>query len=475
MNPSIANLVYVIGIGVLFYLNRDNSVQTSKALWLPVIYLWILGSRPVSFWLGTPTPDVGAIQLEGSPIDEIFFGILLIMAIWVLVGRGSRVRRALIASWPILIYFAFCLTSILWSDFPGVASKRWTKSLADLVMVLVVITDEQPTAALSRLFSRVAFVLAPLDLLFIKYYPFVGRTYDPWTGRQMFTGLTGDKNLLGVSMFVLLIGALWRTLRILRSEETPPNRGRVLIAQGVLIAVGSYVLVVASSTTSIVCCALGAFLILATSLRFMRRHAMAVHGLVLLLVVGVTSILLLGGGANAAKALGKDPTLTGRTEIWADVIPLAPSPLVGAGFESFWLSQTVHDKLWGLIPGLPLNEAHDGYIEVYLELGWVGICLIGFILIDGYRRAVSAFRRAPTWGGLLIAYVVCATVYGVTEAGFRMMFPMWIFLLFSFVASSSIVSGLVGESSKSHGMDSNQVPGLATNPWVASQEGVRSI
>jgi exopolysaccharide production protein ExoQ len=475
MNASVANLIYAFGIAGLFFLNRDDSVRTSKGLWLPVIYLWVLGSRPVSFWLGVPPPEVGAIMLDGSPIDGAFFGILLIAALWVLVHRGRRVLNFLRASWPILAYFSFCLLSVLWSDFPGVACKRWVKAIGDLVMVLVVLTDKQPVAALSRLFSRTAFILVPISLLFIKYYPYLGRTYDPWTGRQMFTGLTADKNLLGVITFVLLLGAVWRVLALLRSDVVPPHRGRILLAQGALLAIGIYLLIIADSITSTVTFTLGTGLMLAMSLRIMRRHAAAVHVLVLFLVVLVSSIMLLGGGASAAQALGRNPTLTGRTDIWADVIPLVPNPLVGAGFESFWLSAGVHEKLWEMIPGLPLNEAHDGYIEVYLELGLVGVGLIAFILIDGYRRAVAAFRRAPTWGSLLIAYTVSATVYSITEAGFRMMGPIWIFLLLAVVASGSIVSGIVVEPSKSRGVTGPPARRLATKKWVAAQARVRSI
>jgi O-antigen ligase len=287
----------------------------------------------------------------------------------------------------------------------------------------------------------------------------------------MFTGLTRDKNLLGVITFVLLFGAVWRVLALLHSDVIPPHCGRILLAQGMLLAVGIYLLIIADSVTSLVCFTLGTGLMLAMSLRVMRRHAAAVHALVLMLVVVVTSIMLLGGGESAAHALGRNPTLTGRTEIWEAVIPLVPNPLVGAGFESFWLSQSVHDKLWQIIPGLPLNEAHDGYIEVYLELGWVGVSLIAFILIDGYRRAVAAFRRAPTWGGLLIAYTVSATVYSITEAGFRMMGPMWIFLLLAVVASGNV--SILVQSRK--GVTAKPMRRLTKNKWAVAREGVRSV
>jgi O-antigen ligase len=68
-----------------------------------------------------------------------------------------------------------------------------------------------------------------------------------------------------------------------------------------------------------------------------------------------------------------------------------------------------------------LNEVHNGYIEVYLNLGWLGVALIALILGQGYRRAVSAFRRDSALGALLLAYVVTALTYNIDEAGFRML------------------------------------------------------
>jgi exopolysaccharide production protein ExoQ len=467
MNPSLASLVYACGIAGLFFLNRDTSIRTSKALWLPVVYIWIVGSRPVTVWLGMEAPSAGDVQLEGSPIDAAFFGILLIAAICVLVHRGRRILTFLTANWPILIYFLFCLLSIFWSEDPGVALKRWIKAIGDVVMILVVVTDEQPVAALSRLFSRTGFILIPLSLLFFKYYPYLGRGYDVWTGAQWALGVTLNKNILGVITFVLLLGAVWRVIVLLRSDETPSHRRRSLLAQGTLLALGISLLITTNSATSNVCFIIGSGLMLATSLRFVRRHAAAVHVLVLSLLVTSSLVMLLGGGSSAAQALGRNSNLTGRTEIWAAVIPLAPNPLVGAGFESFWLSPRVHERLWQAMPGLPLNEAHDGYIEVYLELGWVGLGLIGIILIDGYRRSVIAFRRAPALGGLLIAYILAAMVYSVTEAGFRMLHPMWIFLLLAVIEAGGICVGVAVGVSQPVDRTADRLPQLPARNALA--------
>jgi O-antigen ligase len=456
MPPAIASLIYVCGIAGLFYLDRDKSIKTSKALWLPVLYLWILGSRPLSYWLGAgPSDAYGAnVQLEGSPIDAIFFQVLLVAAIVVLSRRGQKLFAFINANAPILIYFFYCLLSICWSDYPGVAIKRWIKAVGDVAMVLIVLTDDQPVAALRRLFSRTAFILLPLSLLYIKYYPALGRSYDQWTGAQMNNGITYDKNILGVVTFVLLLGAVWRILGLLWPNEAIPDRRRHLLAQGALLVLGISLLMTANSATSLVCFLLGAGLMVTTRLGFIRRHPAAVHTLVVFLIISAGSLMWLGGGAHAARALGRNPTLTGRTEIWATVIPLASNPVVGAGFESFWLSPRVHQQLWAAIPGLPLNEAHNGYIEMYLELGWMGVGLLCLLLIDGYRRSVKAFRRDPQLGGLLIAYVLTATVYSITEAGFRMMFPMWFFLLLAVIEASGIAAGAgITASRSSEGPD----------------------
>src|SRR5258707_11488376 len=125
MNPSLASLICACGIAGLFFLDRDESVHTSKALCLPVAWLWIMGSRPVSSWLGV-SPTGGNVQLDGSPVDAAVLGVLLSAAIGVLIRRSSRTRTLLAANLPMLIYFFYCLISVAWSYYPDVSFKRWT-------------------------------------------------------------------------------------------------------------------------------------------------------------------------------------------------------------------------------------------------------------------------------------------------------------------------------------------------------------
>jgi O-antigen ligase len=96
------------------------------------------------------------------------------------------------------------------------------------------------------------------------------------------------------------------------------------------------------------------------------------------------------------------------------------------------------------------NEAHNGYIEVYLNLGWIGVGLIALILGQGYRTAVRAFRRESELGALLVAYVVTLMLYNITEAGFRML-SLSLFFLFLSIVSACRINRLAKTAPESDG------------------------
>ena len=447
MNPSFASLICAFGIVGLFYLDRDNSLRTSKALWIPVVWISIAGSRAVSAWFGIAATGGANAQLDGSPVDAAIFGALSAIAIGVLIRRGRRTRSLLAVNWPLVVYFFYCLISVAWSYYPGVSFKRWIKAIGDLAMVLIITTEPQLRDALRRLFSRVGFLLFPTSVLLIKYYPNLGRAFDV-DGNATNTGVTTNKNVLGVVLLVISLGTLWHIMTIIRARGWP-NRGRHLLAQGVLLAFGVALLGMANSATSIACFIFGGGLMVAASLRAIRNRPARVHMLCLAIVLIGGLALLFGGESVATSALGRKSDITGRTNIWTAVIPAAPNAIVGAGFETFWISPCV-EKFWRALlvqgwyhPWL-LNEAHNGYIEVYLNLGWIGVWLVSLFLSSGYKRSVAAFRLNPSIGSLTLAYIIAAAVYSITEAGFRMLDPIWIFLLLAIVSASGVAAGLIG-------------------------------
>jgi O-antigen ligase len=445
MNPSLALGLFTVGVAGLFYLDRDRSARASKALWLPIIWLSIAGSRSVAAWLGMgPGRGLAGQEPPTSMLDQVVAASLMILGAIVLVKRGKVVGGLLKANWPVLLYFSFCLVSLLWSDFPGWGLKRWVRALGDLIMVLVVATDAQPIEAFRRLFSRIGFVLLPVSVLLIKYYPGLGQDFDNF-GERQYVGVTTNKNTLGNLVFVIVLAALWQALSLIRNRKAP-NRTRRLLAQCALLGFGINLLSTAHCATAIGCGVLGVGLMLATSRPFIRYRPAAVHALVFTVLLGGGLIALLGGRAAVTEALGRKPDLTGRTVIWEILIPMAPNPIGGAGFESFWLGPRV-ERIFALVGGPQMtNEAHNGYIEVYLNLGLLGLLLIALILGQGYRTAVRAFRRDSVFGALLVAYVVTAVTYNISEACFRMLGIEWFVLLLSIVTASRVIRIAKGQA-----------------------------
>jgi exopolysaccharide production protein ExoQ len=433
MGPLVPIFVLSVGIGGLFYLNRDDTARTSRFLWLPVIWLWINASRPISTWFGDPAAD-------GNLLDQFVAGLLISFGIIAIILRRRTSIAVLRASWPIVFYFSFCLFSLVFSDSPGWGFKRWFRGLGDLIMALIVVTETQPAAALKRLFSRTAFVLFPASLLLAKYYPSLSRFYTP-EGIQMIGGVTTNKNLLGVGTFVLALGALWQVLGLI-NDRRQPRRMRRLVVQCTLLFLGIELLVMAHSATSGACFVLGAFLMLATTR--IKRPA-ALHRLVLVILLGGALTNLLGIQGGVTNAMGRSSDFTGRTEIWKVLEGMDTNPIVGTGFETFWTGPRL-EYMNRVFPGI--NESHNGYLETWLNLGGIGVILIILVLGQGYCTAVTAFRRDPMLGGLLVAYIVTAVTYNITEAGFRMLGPEWIFIVLAVVAAGRL-SGVGNSVSRS--------------------------
>jgi O-antigen ligase len=235
--------------------------------------------------------------------------------------------------------------------------------------------------------------------------------------------------------------------------------------------VGIWVLFTADSATSESSFMLGAFLMLVTGLRRIRGRPAAVHATVLTVALLGGMIKITGADAAIIHALGRNTSLTGRaSEIWPLLIPMAPSPLFGAGFESFWLGPRLQ-KVWDAFPNLFVSEAHNGYLEVYLQLGAIGLILMIIILVHGYRRSVAAFRIDPTSGSLMLAFVLTATIYSYTEAGFRMLDYAWSFLILVIMEAGHI-SELSGAKSRLNNLKSSLSHDAL---WVASHQEKASV
>jgi O-antigen ligase len=391
----------------------------------------------VSQWLGIEPLDAMAQTLEGSAFDRLVLTGLLVAGLIVLAGRAERVGALLRDNKLLVVFFCYCTVSVLWSDFPFVAFKRLTKGIGNLTMVLIILSDPHPAAAIRRFLACSGFLLIPLSVLLIKYYPALGRIYNAWTWEAYFTGVSTDKNGLGGICLIVGLASFWRIIEESRQKHSLLKGP--LLAPSIILAMAFWLFGKADSSTSVACFLLGAALIVITT-RFVGSEPAHVH----VIVTAVAMTVLLGvlfpnGYSYVVEALGRNTTLTGRTEIWDDLFRMDFSPWVGTGFESFWLGERA-DYMANRYYFHP-NQAHNGYIEMYVNLGLIGVGFLVLLMASGYKRITAAYREHTGLGPLRLALFVTAAVYNVTEATFKVMHPVWIVFLLAIAAPPTLDGG----------------------------------
>jgi exopolysaccharide production protein ExoQ len=426
MPPQLALALSLAFSAVLLWRELKQHPELSIAVWIPTLWLLILGSRSVSQWLNLSTPTTADALLDGSPLDRTVFAILMACALVVLLRRRVPWGRIIVSNPWLMVFIAYCGLSVLWSDFPSLAIKRWSKSLGDPLMVLILMTEVQPFAAFASVLRRCAFLLIPLSIVFIKYFPQLGRDVDPWSGVMFYTGVATNKNMLGYLLFALGLYFLCTVFTRETSSAGSKSQRRTELAIATLfLLMIAYLFVTINSKTPVMALAVATMIAAGLGQPFVRRYFGSFA--VIALVLGGLAQFVYNAGGAVVESAGRDLTLTGRTELWATLLPMASNPLLGTGFQSFWLGDRLR-KISSIFEFRP-NQAHNGYIEIYLNLGLIGVLLFCGLLATGFvaaKRRLMAIttREDPPWIDVVqakfaMSFLVAYVLYSLTEAVFQ--------------------------------------------------------
>ncbi|MGR9107677.1 MAG: O-antigen ligase family protein [Gammaproteobacteria bacterium] len=419
MSPSVATLLTVSFISYLFFLDYRNQSKVDVALWLPVLWMAIIGSRFPTQWLNLGSEN--RVEAEGGLIDVVYFLTLIILGIRVLVRRRLEIGKLTKNNIWVVAFFLFCFMSIAWSDFPLVAFKRFVKVLGHPVMALIIVTDANPPQALTVVMKRCAYLFMPLSVLFIKYYPQYGRGFDAWTGEAYNNGIMLNKNELGYGCMVYGIFFCWKLLTARGIEDPKTKRKEILLSTGFIFGIG-WLLFMARSSTSLVTFIVGGLTIGLIALPMVSKRFIGSYLIMVLAVAGFAEWSF-DIREKIIELLGEDPTLTDRTIVWADCLALVDNPVFGAGFESFWLGPRL-DILWAKWWWQP-NQAHNGYIETYLNLGGIGVFLLAGMIYSTFRKSSRQLLTDFDFGRLRLGYLFAIILYNYTEATFKAVHLVW--------------------------------------------------
>lgn len=227
MPPSLALCVFFILLVALLAFDPAKDSRVSLALWVPWTWMVIVGSRLPSQWLGADTGAAAAQGLQdGDPLDRTVFLLLIVLAAAVLRSRSFRWGHFFAHNIALTALLSFCLLSVIWSDFPFVAFKRWFRDLGNYIVILVVLSDPHPLEALRTLLRRLCYLLIPLSIVLIKYFPQLGRSYDEFTGGVTYSGVQTSKYLLGTLCMISGIFFLGHGDAVVQEGGTPDQADR---------------------------------------------------------------------------------------------------------------------------------------------------------------------------------------------------------------------------------------------------------
>jgi exopolysaccharide production protein ExoQ len=441
----------------LFWFDPAKEPKVSAGLWVPLTFLFFMASRQPTQWLdgqmaNNPgiVPAANAAVLsnaleEGDSLNRTVSLVLFLLGIAILVSRSFRWGNFFRKNWALTAYLLFALVSVLWSDFPFPAFRKWFRDLGNYVMVLVVISDSHPLEALSTLLRRVGYLLIPLCVVLIKYFPDLAKQYDSWTGENSYCGAATSKNMLGILCLVCGIYFFWDTV-VRWPHRKDRSQKRVIRVNAVLTYLTWWLLITCNSATSRTCLIIACLVILAAHSKAIQRQPKILS--VAIPVIFLTYILLffgLGLSGVFAGAVGRT-SLSGRPEIWQLVLSQQTNPLLGTGYESFWLGPRVQ-RIWSA--GWAINEAHNGYLEAYLNLGYVGLFLLFLFVAAVYRNICKKLRPSSSTGSFSLAIWTAFVFHNSTEADFRTGL-MWLVFVLAALAVSGVGREKISEEATLH-------------------------
>lgn len=434
--PQAALALSLIFSTLLVVRDCRRRTSVSAAVWIPTLFLLVLGSRPVSAWLGfgssAALSGLGN-DAERSPLDQVFY--LLVLAGSLIVASSRRVRwnKLFAANVAIMALYLFFAISVSWSGDPLGSAKRLFKDFGLLFVVSVILSEKNPLEAMRAVYVRCACVLFPLSVVFIRYYPILGRSYSI-SGEPMATGVTTQKNTLGEIVLVFSLFLIWDYLEA-RSTRGRKLWGRIPWDTLALLTMGAWLLNTSQSKTALVCLLIGVTLI--TSRWFASRvmsRAVLLFALstpfLLFFVQQFSSVI-----APVVEALGRNMTFTGRTNIWEHITSTTVNPIVGAGYWNFWGGKgglAIMEAMQTVVP-----NAHCGYVDIYLDGGVIGLILL-FCFLVTYGRRLTAHLNINRYQRLRFAILIVAIFYNLSESTFMRLGPIWFTTLLAVISFPSI-------------------------------------
>lgn len=430
-------LAFYVWLIWISYRDTKDRTSVSWSVWIVVIWLFLHGTRPLESWFGL---EGQASRDEGSPLEATVNTVLIAAGLSVLLRRGIQWGAVLTGNVWLAVFYLFWILSITWSDYPLITLKRLIKDFGYLIMALVLLTDKIPTQSIRAAVVRFSYICIPLSVIWIRYFPSLGREFVGYSkSTLMYVGVSTHKNVLGNLILASALFVLWELLE--QWKEGRVGKKRLWKSRVSVLAMCWYLLLLIDSQTSFICALLGSILLI--TLFKIPSWASNPGRIELAGIVGGTVIGLVNLFIDVKEvfleSVSRDPTLTTRTDIWPILIEFQDNPLLGQGFNSFWAGERLVELqavTFGII------QAHNGYIETYLNGGIIGVGLLGLLILGTYFRIRRHLITGIADSHIRLVILIIAVIYNYSEASFNKIGPLWLVTVWAMMEYPSRPSNL---------------------------------
>lgn len=327
------------------------------------------------------TPEI--VTDESHTLDRAIEGSVYACGTLLVLLRWRRVLGAVRTVWPLVALTALAPLSILWSVQPSLTLRR-SVILLLWVVFAIYIGERYTMDKLARVLAQTLCLMMVVVIVLSFVAPAYVIDYSNHMGALK--GLSVHKNLFGEYMalaVVLLLLVRFRHFDWLRY---------------VFLVIAAALLVFSRSATSLFLCVL----LVATMpvwrwARLKRKQRLLVCFVAVPIVLPAMYFIARNTGL-LLQILGRDPTLTGRTQIWAMVWPsLMKRPILGYGYDAFWTGLKGESANVVIRSGWMVPHAHNGFLDLGLSLGAVGVAIFLYVWAYSLRRGIEFIRleRGP--------------------------------------------------------------------------------
>ncbi len=357
---------------------------------------------------------------EGGPISRaLWLGLLAAGGTLVFWRAGLAWLLARMLNPFFLLLAGLAIASVAWSIDPELSIRRLIRMLTFVLVCIAFVLMAWHARRYQNVVRPILTIMLFGSIIFGLLFPSLAihqQTSAELVGA--WRGLANHKNGLGAIACIALI--FWFHGWLTREVKLLPALGGGIIA--------AICLILSRSSTSLAA-ALFVMAMLVMLLRFpqgFRPYMPYLVGLLvaILLIYALAVLNLIPGMVTLmspiAALTGKDVSLTGRTEIWAILSEhIRYHPLLGTGYGAYWTAGPVPGTdsyvfFWRMGTFYP-GSAHNGYLEILNDLGWIGLtCLLAYI-IKYVHQALQLMNIDRNQGALYLALFFQQAITNLSE------------------------------------------------------------